>query len=57
MIFSFSKVGDNSAGPDMWRPRELRWFGPVTCGWVAEMYNLAEEGEGWPDDLERQMAS
>ena len=51
--YAFGKVADNSAGPDMWRPRELRWLGPICCGWIAQIFNMAEDGQGWPEDLER----
>ena len=52
MHYAYSRMADISAGPDMWRPRELRWLGPICCEWIAEIYNLAEEGFGWPEDLE-----
>ena len=50
--YAFGRVADNSAGPDMWRPRELRCLGPIYCGWIAEIINMAEDGLGWPEDLE-----
>ena len=44
--YAFGKVADNSAGPEMWRPRELRWLGPICCGWIAEIFNVAERRAG-----------
>ena len=46
------KTGSNStAGPDGWKPSELKWMSKTFCKWLAVIFNLAEKGNGWPKDL------
>ena len=46
------KTGSNStAGPDGWKPSKLKFMSKTFCKWLAVIFNLVEQGNGWPKDL------
>ncbi|MFM7980390.1 MAG: hypothetical protein ACKPKO_13840, partial [Candidatus Fonsibacter sp.] len=49
--YSFDHAGNNAAGADQWKPRELKSLGKLFCKWIAVIYSMAETGRSWPNDL------
>ena len=41
----------SAAGPDQWRPNKVVATGHLVHNWIAEICNVAETGEGGPEDL------